>query len=577
MGKNDLMIKTGADLLIQALQENGINKMYGVVGIPVTDFARLAQLRGMKYYGFRREDAAVDAAAAAGYLRQKPGVALTVSAPGFLNGLTALAQATKNCFPLIMMSGSSERHYIDLDQGDYEGLDQYNVAKPFCKKAYRVDRAQDIGLAIARAVRTAVSGRPGGVYLDLPAETISQELKVANEKDTGVYRLVDPAPKQEPSQAAVLRAVEVIKQAKRPLLLLGKGAAYAQVEKQLQILVDKTDIPFLPMSMAKGLIPDDDKHSAAAARSLSLGNADVVIVVGARLNWMLNHGDAPTFAQDVKFVQLDIDPTEFDSNQKIDAPLLGDLGSVLDKLVPALVNTGYKADKAWIDAIVADTDKNDAKFAKRLAAGKTDPKFGYYGALLPIQEYFEKHPDTYLVSEGANTLDIGRNLIAMKLPRHRLDTGTWGVMGVGLGYAIATAVETSKPVVALEGDSAFGFDGMEMETICRYNLPITVVVVNNGGIYNGTDQEVPSQPGPTKLDSTAKYELLAQAFGGDSYFVSDYQTMEETFSKAVDSKRPCLINVQIDPSMGKESGHIGNLNPEDITEEVKELKETVKN
>ena len=234
-------------------------------------------------------------------------------------------------------------------------------------------------------------------------------------------------------------------------------------------------------------------------------------------------------------------------------------------------------DKAWIDAIVADTDKNDAKFAKRLAAGKTDPKFGYYGALLPIQEYFEKHPDTYLVSEGANTLDIGRNLIAMKLPRHRLDTGTWGVMGVGLGYAIATAVETGKPVVALEGDSAFGFDGMEMETICRYNLPITVVVVNNGGIYNGTDQEVPSQPGPTKLDSTAKYELLAQAFGGDSYFVSDYQTMEETFSKAVDSKRPCLINVQIDPSMGKESGHIGNLNPEDITEEVKELKETVKN
>ena len=164
---------TGAALLIDALQANGLNNMYGVVGIPVTDFARLAQLKGMKYYGFRREDSAVDAAAGAGFITGKPGVALTVSAPGFLNGLTALAQATKNCFPLIMISGSSDRHIIDLDRGDYEGLDQYNVAKPFCKAAYRVDRAEDMGLAVARAVRTAVSGRPGGVYLDLPAATVT--------------------------------------------------------------------------------------------------------------------------------------------------------------------------------------------------------------------------------------------------------------------------------------------------------------------------------------------------------------------------------------------------------------------
>lgn len=554
-------MKTGADLLIDALQKNGLQNIYGVVGIPVTDFARLAQLRGMKYFGFRREDAAVDAAAAAGYLTQKPGVALTVSAPGFLNGLTALAQATKNCFPLIMISGSSERHIIDLDQGDYEGLDQYNVAKPFCKAAYRVDRVQDMGLAVARAVRTALSGRPGGVYLDLPANTIGQQIEVTDDSDAGIYEVVDPAPKQAPSDEAINRAVEVIKGAKKPLIILGKGAAYAQSEKLVQKLVAETDIPFLPMSMAKGLISDEDKHSAAAARSLSLSGADVVILIGARLNWMLSHGAAPTFNPNAKFVQLEIEATEFDSNQKIAAPLQGDLNSILTKLVPALEKTGYQTPQAWLDEISAKTAENAAKFAKRVEAGETNAKFGYYGALEPIKEYFLKNPDTYLVSEGANTLDIGRNMIDMKLPRHRLDTGTWGVMGVGLGYAIATAVETGKSVVALEGDSAFGFDGMEMETICRYHLPITVVVINNGGIYNGTDREVADQPGPTMLDARARHEYIAKAFGGDSYFVSSYQEMKVIFAKAVASKRPNIINVQIDPSMGKESGHIGNLNP----------------
>lgn len=550
--------RTGASLLIKALQQNGINKLYGLVGIPVTDFARLAELRGMKYYGFRREDSAIDAAAAAGYLTQKPGIGLTVSAPGFLNGLTALAQATKNCFPLIMISGSSERHIIDLSQGDYEGLDQYNVAKPFCKKAYRVDRAEDVGLAVARAIRTAVSGRPGGVYLDLPADTISQEAPIA---DTGIYKLVDPAPKQEPSDAAVLRAVNIIKNSQKPLIILGKGAAYARTEDQVQKLVNETGIPFLPMSMAKGVVPDDNKYSAASARSLSLKNADVVILIGARLNWMLSYGNAPQFNPDAKFIQLDIDATQFDSSQKISAPLQGDLQSILAKLIPAIIKSGYHTSEEWLDQIAQDTAKNDAKFAERIAAGKTNPKFGYYGAIEPIAEYFNEHPDTYIVSEGANTLDIGRNMVGMQLPRHRLDTGTWGVMGVGMGYAIATAIETGKHVVALDGDSALGFDGMEMETICRYKLPITVVVINNGGIYNGVGQVVPNQLGPTTLDPTGRYDLIAKAFGGDNYFVSNYQEMKDTFAKAVESGRPNLINVQIDPSMGKESGHIGNLNP----------------
>lgn len=550
---------TGAALLIDALQANGINNMYGVVGIPVTDFARLAELKGMKFYGFRREDAAVDAAAAAGFLTGKPGVGLTVSAPGFLNGLTALAQATKNCFPLIMISGSSDRHIIDLDRGDYEGLDQYNVAKPFCKAAYRVDRAQDMGLAVARAIRTAVSGRPGGVYLDLPAATVSD--MVEQKSDAKIYQVVDPAPKQLPSDDAINRAVELLKNAKHPVLLLGKGAAYARSEDEVRELVDKTNIPFLPMSMAKGVVPDDSPATAASARSFTLGQADVILLVGARLNWMLSNGEAPLFSEDAKFIQVDIDATEFDSNRKIDAPLQGDIKSVMQKLVPALENAGFKAPQDWTEQIKTESETNNAKFAKRIADSEAKPTLGYYSAIEPINDLLQKHPDTYIVSEGANTLDIGRNLIGMQKPRHRLDTGTWGVMGVGLGYAIAAAVETGKPVIALEGDSAFGFDGMEMETICRYHLPVTVVIVNNGGIYNGDVNVVPDQPGPTVLDINAHYGNLATAFGGDSYRVSNYAEMKDALEKAYESGNPTIIDAQIPADMGKESGHIGNLNP----------------
>ena len=550
---------TGAALLIDALQANGLNNMYGVVGIPVIDFARLAQLKGMKYYGFRREDSAVDAAAGAGFITGKPGVALTVSAPGFLNGLTALAQATKNCFPLIMISGSSDRHIIDLDRGDYEGLDQYNVAKPFCKAAYRVDRAEDMGLAVARAVRTAVSGRPGGVYLDLPAATVTDT--VAQKSDANIYKVVDPAPKQLPSDDAINRAVELLKDAKHPVILLGKGSAYAQSEDEIRELVNKTNIPFLPMSMAKGVVPDDSPASAASARSFTLGQADVVLLIGARLNWMLSNGESPLFSEDAKFIQVDIDATEFDSNRKIDAPLQGDIKSVMQKLNSAAINAGVKAPTDWINAIKTESEKNNTKFAKRISASEAKSTLGYYSAIEPINDLMQKHPDTYLVSEGANTLDIGRDLIGMQKPRHRLDTGTWGVMGVGMGYAIAAAIETGKPVIALEGDSAFGFDGMEMETICRYHLPVIVVIINNGGIYNGDVNVVPDQPGPTVLDHNAHYGDISKAFGGDSYRVNNYEEMKDALEKAYESGNPTIIDAQIPESMGKESGHIGNLNP----------------
>ncbi|TCD53626.1 oxalyl-CoA decarboxylase [Alloscardovia theropitheci] len=556
---SDSTTKSGAELLIDALKINGIQNIYGLVGIPVTDLARLAQIEGMNYYGFRREDAAVNAAAAAGFITGKPGIALTVSAPGFLNGLPSLAQATKNCFPLIMISGSSDRNIIDLDQGDYEGLDQYNIAKPFCKAAFRVNRAEDMGTAVARAIRTAVSGRPGGVYLDLPAEAI-ESMMIDDKKGNNVYEIVDPAPSVIPSDESISRAINIIKNSQKPLVIVGKGAASARAEKEVKELIDTLNVPYLPMSMAKGLIPDDDSHSAAAARSYSLKNADTIILLGARLNWLLSHGKAPVFNESAQVIQIDIDAYEFDSNRRIDAPILGDMKSSLRKLIDAVHEQEVTVESQWLDDVQNVVLSNKEKMRTRLEAGKTSEPLNFFGALLPLQEYMNEHPDTYLVSEGANTLDMGRNIIDMKLPRHRLDCGTWGVMGIGLGYAIAAAVETGKRVIALEGDSAFGFDAMEMETICRYHLPVTVVVLNNGGIYNGTDKVVDNQPSPTNLDPRAHYEYLSSAFGGDSYVASTYSEVKDALVKAMDSNNPSIINATLNPSAGTESGHIDNLN-----------------
>jgi oxalyl-CoA decarboxylase len=554
----------GYHLVVDALKLNDVETIYGVVGIPITDLARLAQAEGIRYIGFRHESNAGHAAAVAGYMTKKPGVCLTVSAPGFLNGLVALANATTNCFPMVQISGSSERHLVDLKQGDYEEMDQLAAAQPFCKAAYRVSRVEDIGRGIARALRTAISGRPGGVYLDIPAAVLGSIM----DKETGdktLSRLVDPAPRQLPAPEAVDRAIELLSGAERPLVMLGKGAAYAQVDDQIREFIESTGIPYVPMSMAKGLLPDNHPQSAATARSLALKKADVVMLVGARLNWLLNHGEAPQWNPDAKFIQVDIEPKEMDSNQPIAAPLVGDIGSVLEALAERTKPGQISAPAAWKEELAARSAQNVAKMAERL---KADPQpMQFMGALKAVRDVVREHPETYIVNEGANALDIARNVIDMHVPRHRLDSGTWGVMGIGMGYAIAAAVESGgAPVIAVEGDSAFGFSGMELETICRYNLPIITVILNNGGVYKGDDiNPLDDAPSPTTLMLNARHDQMIEAFGGKGYRATTPAEVSAALKEALDSGGPALIDCVIDPSAGTESGHIAHLNPKGIT------------
>jgi oxalyl-CoA decarboxylase len=555
----------GFQLVIDALKLNGIDTIYALPGIPITDLTRRAQADGMRVVSFRHEQNAGYAASIAGFLTQKPGICLTVSAPGFLNGLNALAHATTNCFPMILISGSSEREIVDLQQGDYEEMDQLAIAKPLAKAAYRVLHAEDIGVGIARAIRAALSGRPGGVYLDLPAKLFAQSMDRAAGKRT-LIKVVDPAPRQIPAPEAVKRALDLLRSAKKPLIILGKGAAYAQADADIKALVEKTAIPYLPMSMAKGLLADTHEQCASAARSFVLPGADVVMLIGARLNWLLSHGKGKTWGGNgpkdwggQKFIQVDISPQEADSNVRIDAPVVGDIGSCVSAMLSSLGNFP-KPPAEWLNAIEEKKKGNIAKMAETLAK---DPRpMNFHSALNVVRDIVRANPDAILVNEGANALDFTRSIVDMYKPRKRIDVGTWGIMGIGMGYCVAAAVATKQQVIAVEGDSAFGFSGMEVETICRYDLPVCIVVMNNNGVYKGTDVDPTGRdPAPTVFVKGARYDRIMEAFGGVGANASTPAELRRAMEDALRSKKPTLINAVIDETAGTESGRITSLNP----------------
>src|SRR5436305_9828560 len=429
----------GFNLIIDALKLNGVKTIYAVPGIPITDFLRMSQASGLRVLSFRHEQNAGYAASIAGFLTKQPGICVTVSAPGFLNGLTALAHATTNCFPMILISGSSEREVVDLQQGDYEEMDQLAIAKPLCKAAYRVLHAADIGIGVARAIRAAVSGRPGGVYLDLPAKLLSQVME-AEAGAKSLVKVIDPAPAQLPAPAAVKRALDVLKNAKRPLIILGKGASYAQADDQIRALIEKIGIPFLPMSMAKGLLPDTHPQCAGAARSTVLKDSDVVMLIGARLNWLLSHGKGKAWGEaPKKFIQIDIEPKEMDSNVEIVAPVVGDIGSCVAALLAGMGGNWTAPPSDWTSAVSKKREENVAKMAPRLM--NNNVPMDYHGALGVLRTIVKERPDAILVNEGANTLDLARAIIDRYQPRTRIDVGTWGIMGIGMGYCIAAAIE----------------------------------------------------------------------------------------------------------------------------------------
>ena len=509
---------TGMYILAEALKRLDIPTVYGLVGIPVTEAAYAMQKVGVIYVGFRFEQQAGMAAATHGYLTKTPGVLLTVSSLGFLNGLTATANATVNCYPMIQISGASDPTMVDMNMGTYEQLDQLNTARPLVKAAFRCSHAKDIPSAVARAYRAAVSGRPGGVYIDMTTPALGE---IMNREDAEklFYTPVDVYSPVAPNIEAVDRAVELLTSAKRPAILLGKGAAYAQVDDKIKKLIETYKIPYLPMSMAKGLMPDNGPLSALSCRSDIMEKSDVVMIIGARLNWMLSFGRGK-WNPAIKFIQLDVEPEEIDVNVPIAAPVVGDMGLSLDAILKGLEGKQMATEPAWLTSLQTETAAKNAKFADRLKTASTLSPMNHWSALSAIKPILESNPDVILINEGANTLDDTRDAVDMFLPRHRVDCATWAIMGMGMGSTIGAAVATGKSVVAIEHD-----------------------------------------PAPTTLDIAARYDKMGEVFGAKNYYVTTPAELSQALTAAIASKEPNIINVQLAADAGKESGHIGYLNP----------------
>ncbi|KAM7268255.1 hypothetical protein ACFE04_010421 [Oxalis oulophora] len=561
----------GNTLAAKALARYGVTHMFGVVGIPVTSLANRSVANGVRFIAFHNEQSAGYAASAFGYLTGRPGILLTVSAPGCVHGLAGLSNAMANTWPMVMISGSSEQSYIG--RGDFQELDQVEAVKPFSKFSIKAKHIRDVPNAVAQVLYYAVDGRPGGCYLDMPTDVLHQtvseeeaETLLADAQSVFKKDVVDVIQNLDKQ---IQDAVSLLRTAERPLIVFGKGAAYARAEDEIKRLAESTGIPFLPTPMGKGLLPDNHELAASAARSLAIGKCDVALVVGARLNWLLHFGEPPKWDKNVKFILVDVSKEEIEL-RKPHLGLVGDAKKVLN-----LINKGIKDEPfclgkthPWVEAITKKVKDNVLRMEAQLAKDVVPFNF-----LTPMRIIRDKilavgSPAPIVVSEGANTMDVGRSVLVQTEPRTRLDAGTWGTMGVGLGYCIAAATASpDRLVVAVEGDSGFGFSAMEVETLVRYQLPVVVIVFNNGGVYGG-DRRNPEEitgtykddPAPTSFVPGAAYHKLIEAFGGKGYLVGTPDELKSALDESFSARKPAVINVTIDPFAGAESGRMQHKN-----------------
>jgi 2-hydroxyacyl-CoA lyase 1 len=544
--------------------------MFGVIGIPVTQMASAAQAAGIRFLSCRNEQAAGYAAAAAGFLTGKPGVLLTVSGPGMVHGMAGLSHAKVNGWPMIMISGSCETG--EVGKGAFQELDQCQAASPYVKLAIRAKNPSKIAECIHQAYSASMVGGFGPAYVDVPSDVFMAREGIAADALTSS---LPPSQSTHP-KASIIKIVNEILAAECPLVVLGVGTATERAEVSVRKMIDALRVPFITSSMARGVVPDSSEYCANAARSLALSKADVVIVLGSPLNWQLHFGEPPKWSDQARFVLIDNKISRRDKSLARRF-LEGPIGLATEALTEVLGRSTLPKEswKAWRDKLGAKARLSKDKMELKLA--KTVHPLNYQTTLRVIRDAINAvHPSPIVVSEGANTMDQARILLEpVNDPRCRIDAGAWGTMGIGPGCAIAAAVTTDRSVVAVEGDSAFGFSGMEVETICRYNLPIVVILFNNGGIYGGDRRAADvkeaaeaglsaagwtADPAPTAFVPNARYDMLSVAFGGDGYTVETAQALESTLKAALKSRRPTLINVTIDPQAGVESGTVHSFN-----------------
>uniref|UniRef100_A0A2C9KBF7 2-hydroxyacyl-CoA lyase n=1 Tax=Biomphalaria glabrata TaxID=6526 RepID=A0A2C9KBF7_BIOGL len=501
---------------IYALILQGVEYMFGIVGVPVIEIGLAAQAEGIKFIAMRNEQAASYAASAIGYLTKKPAVCLVVSGPGLVHALAGMANAMENCWPLIVVGGS-----CDSDQeamGGFQEYPQVEAARHYSKFSARPSSISKIPYYVEKLLTIELN-----------------ETKI--------------------SFSFYCKSVHLN-------CYMFSGAAYAQAEDVINQLVEMTQLPVLPTPMGKGVVPDDSPLCISAARSKALQEADVILLLGARLNWMLHFAAPPRFSSKVKIIQVDICPEEMGNNSASGVALPGDVGVVVSQIVKNIksrsVQFKFSADSLWWSLLRKKIEAN-VQNVQTMSNDNSIP-LNYYAA-------FSEAVRTCLYGRpGVSYIDMTGDLIGGQVEDNNvgqmLDAGTFGTMGVGVGFAIAAAIYCrdywpNKRVVCVQGDSAFGFSGMEIETIARYHLPVVIIIFNNNGISYGIKEDTwenAKKAGdlfitipPTSLQPNTRYEKLIEAFGGKGYFAKTKEELRESLQSSLKDQTPSIINVMIDP------------------------------
>jgi 2-hydroxyacyl-CoA lyase 1 len=567
---------TGAQLIARTLHELGVKAIFGLVGIPVIQIAEEAIALGIRFIAFRNEQAASYAATAYGYLTGRPGVCLVVGGPGVLHAMAGIGNSSANAFPMLLLAGSSETHLIT--KGAFQELDAISLLASHTKIAIRTS-IDSIPQSITNAYRTSWYGRGGTSFVDIPADIIEGE----SEGEYTSTQVVPTPPRAACDPDRIQIIARQIKSAKAPLVIVGKGAAYARAETNILRLINQTRMPFLPTPMGKGILPDSHPSNTASARSTALKDADVVLILGARLNWILHFGEAPKWNVAVKIIQVDISAEELGKNNGDPAlAVIGDINVVTSQLIPALGDWQYDTSSTYIKAIKASIQENEATAAKMAKVDQIPMTYGRTFDVIKKTLHKLAPPEDgriVYVSEGANTMDISRSVFPVEHPRLRLDAGTHATMGVGLGYAIAAhcaynvpnpegksgSSSAHKKIVCLEGDSAFGFSMAEVETMARYGMDILIFVINNGGVYHGDSADsdewlklqqkslVDVKDGlrSTSLGWEVGYEKIAEMCGGKGFLVRTPEELARATEEGFKATVPAVVNVIIEAGQAK--------------------------
>ncbi|SJM84553.1 related to Putative 2-hydroxyacyl-CoA lyase [Zygosaccharomyces bailii] len=528
------------EYFVTLLQGYGVDTVFGIVGIPIVELADAMIDAGIKFIACRNEQSASYAASAYGYLTGKPGVLLVVGGPGLVHALAGIYNSMCNMWPLLVLAGSSEMQH----RGGFQELDQVSLLSPYVKYAARLN-THNINDVTYDAMRLATATSAGTTYIDIPGNLLNRNIE-------GNPEAFDIATtKSRPDPVALAEVCALIRKhgSHNVLLVVGKGSVHASDE--IRDFVNLFAIPFLPTPMGKGIIPDSHPLNVSSARSRALKEAQLVLILGARLNWILHFGSSPKWNPNAIFIQVDSDATALGHNNPRNQrlSLQGDIGLTVKELSTELEALSWRC-SGLSETLQSTISAN----TKKLQMLESHPvlKLNYnvvYATLRP----FINDQATIIIAEGANTMDKARISFPTDYPRRRLDAGTNATMGVGLGYALAAKVsKPHKTVLLIQGDSAFGFSAMELETATRQHLALIVIVMNNGGIYHGKDPNLSTRlPAPsTALTTACRYDLVGMGLGTHSYMINSLPELEKAFKNALqDSHRgqSSVINVVLEP------------------------------